>query len=303
MTEDTRKTLIDRVVAWWESDDSHKLADKNSKNHDKDQNIRVDLEKFELEKWTEQRIHILEILWGRGTRIPGDEALNRELFNGAGLNSKSKILDMAVGLGNCARIISKDSFAHIDVVEAYPNLLPHLIKVIKEEKLQRFISILDGDLETVKLKQAKYNLIYGREAMFKIEDKRSILQKCLKALNSNGHLIFTDFVLDHGAASYDIFKNWSDREKSIVYPVTKSAYTRIFKQLNMKLYPTMDYSTQYVHHVNVGWLRLEKYLKSHKIDDEFVDVMAQESDLWLSRVRSLRSGNLKLLKFHAILQK
>ncbi|MBL1418977.1 MAG: methyltransferase domain-containing protein [Alphaproteobacteria bacterium] len=303
MSEEQQKSLLDRVADWWESEDSHKLADKDSVHHDKDQNIRVDLKKFELEKWTEQRINILEILWGRGTRIPGDEDLNRELFGGAGLNSKSKILDMAVGLGNCARIITKDSFAHIDVVEAYPNLLPHLIKVIKEEKLSRFISILDGDLTKVKLKQAKYDLIYGREAMFKIEDKNFILKKCLKALASHGQLIFTDFVLDHDAASYDIFKNWSEREKSIVYPISKGAYNHMFNTLKMQLYPTMDYSKQYVHHVNIGWRRLERHLKNHKIDEKFVDVMAQESDLWLSRVRALRSGKLKLLKFHAVLQK
>lgn len=299
MTEEKRKTLLDRVVGWWESEDSHKLADKNSKFHDQNQNIRVDLKKFELEKWTEQRINILEILWGRGTRIPGDEKLNRELFSGVNLNSKSKILDMAVGLGNCARIITKDSFAHIDVVEAYPNLLPHLIKVIKEEKLDRFISILDGDLANVKLKRAHYDLIYGREAMFKIEDKSFILQKCLKALNNRGHIIFSDFVLSRDGESYDIFKNWSEREKSIVYPITKGAYNQIFKRLKMKLYPIMDYSKQYVDHVNVGWLRVEKHLKNHDIDDDFVDVMAQESDLWLSRVRALRSGKLKLVKFHA----
>ena len=301
MAEQQRKNLLDRVVAWWESEDSHKLADKDSDQHYEDQNIHVNLDGFDLDKWTEQRIEILEILWGRGARIPGDEALNRELFNGAGLTSKSKILDMAVGLGNCARILAQDNFAHVDVVEAYPNLLPHLIKVIKEKKLERFISILDGDLTAVQLKPAQYDLIYGREAMFKIEDKRYILQKCLKALNNQGHLIFTDFVLDHDAASYDIFKNWSEREKSIVYPISKGSYNRIFKQLNLKSYPTMDYSKQYVHHVNVGWMRLETHLKNHKIDEEFVDVMAQESDLWLSRVRSLRSGNLKLLRFHLTL--
>ncbi|MBL1418978.1 MAG: methyltransferase domain-containing protein [Alphaproteobacteria bacterium] len=292
-------SLLDRVASWWVSDDGDRLADINAANYDKDRDIHVDMDKFALEEWTDQRVQIIEILWGTGTRLPGDDQLNRELFNQVSLNSKSRILDIAVGLGNCARMLAKNNYAHVDVVEAYPNLLPHLIRVTEAEKLEPFISILKGDLGKVKLVNQKYDLIYGREALFKVEDKQVVIEKCVNALKQTGNFIFTDFVLEKDAASYKIFKNWSAREKAIVYPTSLTHYKKIIAELDLKLHPIVDYSESYIHHVNTGWLRLKKYLETHEFDDDFVDVMAQEADLWLSRVRALRSGKLKLIKFHA----
>lgn len=296
---DQTSSLLDRVAAWWASDDSHRLADINAKGYNKNRDIHVDINKFSLEEWSLQRVQILEILWGAGTRLPGDDALSAELFNQVPLDSKSKILDIAVGLGNCARMLAKNNFAHVDVVEAYPNLLAHLITATKAEKLEPFISILKGDLTQTKLPKQRYDLIYGREALFKIKNKQTAMEKCVDALRPTGHFIFTDFALEKDASSYKVFKNWSAREKATVYPISLTQYKNIIHGLGMKLYPIVDYSEIYIHHVNAGWLRLKEYLKTHEYDDDFVNVMAQESDLWLSRVRALRSGKLKLVKFHA----
>lgn len=296
---DNASTLLERVSSWWASEESQQLAVKSDESFDKSQKIHVDLDGFSLEEWTSQRVEILEILWGKGTRLPGDDKLNMELFNQVALDSKSNILDIAVGLGNCARMLTKHTYAHVDVIEAYPDLLPYLTKIIRNEQLDPFISVLRGGLVNVQLSPVKYDLIYGREALFKVKNKQNALEKIVDSLKENGHLIFTDFVLEKDASSYKIFKNWSAREKATVYPVSVATYRKIIESFDMELRPVMDYSSQYIHHVNMGWLRLKEYLENNEFDDAFVDVMAQESDLWLSRVRALRSGKLKLMKFHA----
>lgn len=298
-TMDDKASLLRRVAAWWASDDSHQLVEKDSEDYDENESIHIDFKKFAIEKWTKQRVKILEILWGVGTRLPGDDEFNQELFNLVPLNSKSKILDISAGLGSCSRLLAKNHFAHVDVIESTPNLLPHLVEAIKKAKQEPFISILDGDLNEVEIPRTKYDLIYGREALFKVKNKQAVLEKVVDGLNTNGHLIFTDFVLEKDASSYKIFKNWSEREKATVYPVSVTAYKNIINGFDMKLKPVVDYSEDYIRHVNVGWLRLKEYLEIHEFDNKFVNVMAQESDLWLSRVRALRSGKLKLVKFHA----
>lgn len=300
VTEDlnTAISLKERIASWWASDDSHQLADKESPEFNHDQHIHVKLDEFSIERWSDDRVEIVELLWGKGNRLPGDDAFNMDLFNLVALNSKSKILDIAVGLGSCARMLAKSHFAHIDVIENYPNLLPHLIKNLEQEKLKPFISILNGNLNEVSLPDVKYDLIYGREAFFKIKNKQAVMEKIVDALTANGHFIFTDFVLERDASSYKIFKNWSAREKETVYPVSVATYKKIFKGFDMPLRAIEDYSEQYIHHVNKGWVRLKDYMQTHEFDDAFVDMMAQESDLWLSRVRALRSGKLKLVKFH-----
>lgn len=291
-------SLLNRVTSWWASDDNSQLTSKNSSGFKLHKDIHIDLDKFSIEQWTHQRVEILEILWGHGNRGPGDDALNMELFNQVALNSKSKILDIAAGLGNCARMLAKHTYAHVDVVECHSNLLPYFKKITRNENQEAFISILKGNLNDVKLPKVNYDLIYGREALFKIKNKQSVLEKMVDALKTNGHLVFTDFVLEKDASSYKIFKNWSAREKQTVYPTSMAAYKKIIDGFDMEMRPIKDYSQQYIHHVNVGWLRLKEHIKTHDLDDAFVDVMVQESDLWLSRVRALQSGKLKLVKFH-----
>lgn len=291
-------SLLDRITSWVMSNTSHQLLEKNSKDYNENEHIHVDLDEFSIEKWTDQRVKILEILWGRGNRLPGDDELNKKLFVPYTLNSKSKILDIAVGLGACARMIAQDNYAHVDVVESYPELLPYLIKFIREKKLTPFISVLHNNLTEVELPRAKYDLIYGREAFFKIKDKRHVIGKCINALANKGQLVFTDFVLEKDACTNKIFTNWSERERQNVYPVSQDVYQKIFNRFDLKLNPVTDHSKEYISYMNSGWARLKKHLETHEFDDEFVNVMAQESDLWLSRVRALRSGKLKLVKFH-----
>ncbi|MCJ8322833.1 MAG: methyltransferase domain-containing protein [Rhizobiales bacterium] len=294
-------SLLQRITTWLSSSSSHELVDAKSDEFEKGRHIGVDLKQFEIDKWTDLRVQILEIIWGRGNRLPGDGEFHTELFFHHDLSSKTKALDVAVGLGACATMIAQENFTHVDVVESYPELLPYLIQRIKDKKLSPFISILKNNLNDVKLDRAKYDLVYGREAFFKIKNKQLILQKCINSLQTNGQLIFTDFVLAQDASDQKIFKNWSAREKETVYPVSIKHYEKLFNGFDVQLMPPVDYSKQYIEYVNAGWERLKQYLETHPVDQEFVNIMAQESDLWLSRVRALRSGKLKFVKFHAIL--
>lgn len=297
-TLNNASSILDRVSSWWSSDDEQQLTTSEASSFDEKRQIRVDLQNFSIDDWPDQRVEILEILWGSGNRLPGDDAFNLELFHHINLDSKSKILDIAGGLGNCSRLFAKKFYAQVDIVEAYPNLLPHLKKLNAQQKLEPFISILNGDLNNVQLPRIKYDLIYGREALFKIKDKQHALEKTVDALKAQGHLIFTDFVLEKDASSYRIFKNWSARENQTVYPVSIATYRKIIDGFEMEMKPIKDYSEQYIRYINQGWFQLKEYMKTHDFDDKFVDIMAQESDLWLSRVRALRSGKLKLVRFH-----
>ena len=200
-------SLLQRITTWLSSSSSHELVDAKSDEFEKGRHIGVDLKQFEIDKWTDLRVQILEIIWGRGNRLPGDGEFHTELFFHHDLSSKTKALDVAVGLGACATMIAQENFTHVDVVESYPELLPYLIQRIKDKKLSPFISILKNNLNDVKLDRAKYDLVYGREAFFKIKNKQLILQKCINSLQTNGQLIFTDFVLAQDASDQKIFKN------------------------------------------------------------------------------------------------
>lgn len=291
--------LLDRMTSWWNGDAGKQVVSKAVEKTDKSLEIHVNADNFTTERWTDLRVQILEILWGSGNRIPGDHAFNSRVFQTGLLNSKSKVLDLAGGFGKCATDVAKESFANVDIIESYQQLLPYINKTIKRTDAKLFVSLFEDNLNNVKLPRSKYDLVYGREILFKHKHKQNILEKCVDSLAPTGHFIFTDFVLEKNSTSYDIFKNWSKHELGEVHPVSENIYRNIFASFEMKFYHPTDISKEYIHNVNNGWARLKDFLTENKVDDEFVDIMIQESELWLSRVRALQSGKLKLLQFHA----
>ncbi len=294
---DEHITLLERVKSWISSDSNYLLTDKHIGDKAGSHSIHIDSTHHPLNYWPQERIDVLNILWGIGNRLPGNDAFNRKIFETAALDSKSRVLDVAVGFGAGARMIAKENFSKVDVIENYVEILPYLMKLTSENKLMHFISVLNGNLLEANIPKARYDLVYGREVFFKIKNKQNAIKKCVNGLKNNGKFIFTDFVLTDDASAYGSFENWSERERQSVYPVSLHDYNNIMHGLGLKIAPVQDYSQIYIKHVNAGWLRLRSYVRGEKIDEDFVNIMALEGDLWLSRVRALRSGKLKLIRF------
>lgn len=292
-----RKNIIDRVANWIKSDDNSVVVTKQNKSARSDKSIDLDYEQIKTINFTKYRVSVMNILWGKDSNFPGNEAFTRKLFNPEVLNSKSMVLDLSSGLGACARTITAESFAKIDVIQNDKNLLPFLEKSIREHELAPFLSILKNNMNVIELAKVKYDFIYGRECFFKIKNKQRAFEQCADSLKTNGRIIFTDFVLEKDMSSYTIFKNWSEQERSAVYPTTMANYLKMFEGLGFKIGPIEDYSEEYVDHVNSAWLNFKKYVSYTDLDERFMNVMLLEGDIWLSRVRALRSKKLKLLRF------
>lgn len=218
-----RENLIDRVTNWIKSDGNSEVVNKQNSTPRSDKSIDLDYEQIKTINFTKSRVSVMDILWGKDRSFPGNPSVTMKIFKPELLNSKSMVLDLSTGLGACARTITTNSFAKIDVIQNDKNLLPFLAKSIKEHELTQFISILKDDLNTIKLAKVKYDFIYGRESFFKIKNKQRAFEQCADSLKTNGRIIFTDFVLEKDMSSYTVFKNWSEQERSAVYPTTSDS--------------------------------------------------------------------------------
>lgn len=292
-----RENIIHRVANWIKSDDNSVVVSKQNTAPRSNESIDLDYEQIKTLNFTKSRVSVMDILWGKDNSFPGNASFTIKLFNPEMLNSKSMVLDLSSGLGACARTMTTESFAKIDVIQNDKNLLPFLAKSIKEHELTQFISILKEDMNAIKLAKVKYDFIYGRECFFKIKNKQRAFEQCADSLKTNGRFVFTDFVLEKDMSSYAVFKNWSEQERSAVYPTTMANYLKMFDGLGFKAGPVEDYSEEYIDHVNTAWLNFKKYVSYTELDERFMNVMLLEGDIWLSRVRALRSKKLRLLRF------
>lgn len=292
-----RDDIVHRISHWIKSDDNSAIVDKSNTKKKTNRSIEVDYKHLNSQDYSKTKIEVMNILWGKNNSLPGNNVFSKKLFQPELLTSKSVVLDLSIGLGACARMIADESFAKIDGLENDTSLIPSLIKSLNEKQQYRSIKVLKKDLEHVNLAHVKYDLIYGREAFFKIKNKHRAIEQCSCALRQKGRIIFTDFVLQKDVSASSTFKNWSERERQSVYPTSITTYMKIFKKLNLKVGHIENYSDEYISHVNKAWVNFKKHVAQDEMDRKFMNVMLLEGDLWLSRVRALKSSKLKLLKF------
>jgi ubiquinone/menaquinone biosynthesis C-methylase UbiE len=114
------------------------------------------------------------------------------------LNGEKRMLDLGGGSGAYSIAFVKASSAlHCEIVDL-PEVLPITQEHIRQAGLSDRISTRPGDMLTVSLAPASYDLILLSAIchMFSPEENRQLLNRAYAALAPQGRLVISDFILD-----------------------------------------------------------------------------------------------------------
>jgi cyclopropane fatty-acyl-phospholipid synthase-like methyltransferase len=295
-----------RLRAWWDgcepsleatgkvADDEVQAARSDEKNAKPEAPIIVE------KGWTDTRIKIAERLWGEGFLTPGgaDYAIN--LVKPLALDPKKSLLVLGARLGGAARAIAEESGVWITGQEKDAQLAERGMDISTRAGLEKRVPIAHYDPENYELKAHFYDCAFAKEEFFVVADKEHLFDALYRGLKRDGHLMFTDFVLQKPGISSPAIEKWAAREAYPLHLWSVEQVTACLKNRGFDIRIIEDISEEYRRIVMAGWGEFTRQLRHEAVDPGIGPVLTDEAELWQCRMEALRNGDIQLYRFHAI---
>ncbi len=285
-----------RLNAWWDGVDtqSSHASDDPSMELAFDASI---LDQFE--DWSDVRTKIAEVIWGQGFINPGTRKFSRLVMAPARVTSKKSILDLTAGLGGTAAMLVRETGAWVDALEPNPTLAEKGRRMVASAPTGKQIDYQSVDFHELELPERRYHLIYSRERLFATRFKRRAIEQSMRSLKTGGQMLLTDYVITKGAHETPDVRHWRTKELEEIHPWTMEKYNDRMTEAGLKASSIIDMSKAIIDEVNMAWRRMLASLESGSIDRELVNSVLAEGEIWQSRIKAMRSGNVQLLRINA----
>jgi hypothetical protein len=252
--------------------------------------------------WTPARLRFVSALWGEGFTGPGGAEEALRLSKPLGLQSSHSLLNLGAGLGGAARAITSASGAWVSAYEQNADLARAGETLSKKAKLEKKAEIKPLDPASPRLRANYYHHALVQEALWTIEDKEKMVASLAAAVKPAGQVVITDLTTGPTPILPDdeTARAWMRFDRSPVHLISAEDETRLFARHGLDIRIAEEISARHVQQAVAGWRGMIDVLADQKPTRAQALTIIQEAELWLRRLALIRSGRLKLLRWHAI---
>ena len=144
--------------------------------------------------YDDTHINFLETLWGEGFLSPGGANEVDLIIGEVDLNQK-RILDFGCGCGGAifhiAEKYSVSELLGVDIEGSVINRAKHLAAKKSFQQVAKFQLIKPDQLP---LKESSFDVVFSKDALIHVPDKKQIFTQIYKVLKPGGHLIAGDWM-------------------------------------------------------------------------------------------------------------
>jgi len=252
--------------------------------------------------WTPARLRFVAALWGEGFTGPGGSEEVLRLSKPLGLQSSHSLLNLGAGLGGAARAITGASGAWVTAYEQDTDLATAGEALSKKANLENKAEIKPLDPSKPKFRANYFHHALVQEALWTVEDKDAIVAAISAAVKPAGQVVITD--LTSGTTPIlpddDTAKAWMSFARSPVHLMAAKDETQLFARHGLDIRVAEEISARHVQQAVASWRSMIETVTDQELTLAQALTINQEAELWLRRLALLRSGRLKLLRWHAI---
>ncbi|MBM3534022.1 MAG: methyltransferase domain-containing protein [Alphaproteobacteria bacterium] len=250
--------------------------------------------------WTRERIDVVERLWGPGMHSPGGEDHIQTLVKPFGLNPTMTVLDLGAGLGGAGRVMAKAFGAWVTGLEPWPILAQAGMDRSRAAGTEKKAPIDVFDPKNIALKPQGYNCVFAKEFFFTIADKASLFFAISATLRAGGQLCFTDYAMPDDAKPTPAIDAWMAKEPVEPFPCASQDILDLLAQNGLEVRVAEDITDLHQALILQGWRDLTQALKPGSVAPATVPHLVAEAELWARRGAMLRTGDLRVYRFHAL---
>jgi SAM-dependent methyltransferase len=251
-------------------------------------------------EWPSARIGVAEALWGEGFLFPGGREEALRLARPLGLSAASSLLLIGAGSGGASRGITSELGVWVTGYESNPRL----VALANERNLRAGLG-RRAQVEPWDPFAPKFPPHYFHHAIA-IEPLRGapvepLLAAVAAALKPVGQFVLVDLVADQANTSMDAgVTHWAELDHRPPELPTELSITKYLGQLGFDVRIVEDVSQRHMHEAIEGWSHAVQTIEGALPSPHQLSLIVSEAELWLARLRLMRTGRLRLVRWHAI---
>jgi hypothetical protein len=250
--------------------------------------------------WPSARIGIAEALWGEGFLSPGGAAETLRLAKPMGLSAASSLVLLGAGSGGPVRSIATSLGVWVSGFEANPRLAALANERSVRAGLGRRAQVETWDPAAPTFHRHYYHHGIALEPLRGAKPEPTLAALAL-ALKPGGQLVLVELVADTALDAADpTVATWARLEHRPPIAPGELLVTRVLGRLGFDVRIVEDISRRNVQQSVAGWLTAVHAMEDTRPTTHELALLVKEAELWLARDRLLRTGRLRLVRWHAI---
>ena len=250
--------------------------------------------------WPSARVGVVDRLWGEGFLYPGGAEETLRLAKPLGLSPASSLLLLGAGGGGPTCCIANSLGVWVSGYEENVRLA-----ALANERNLRAGLTRRAQVETWNPRSPQFALHYYHHAIA-IEALRGappqpMLAAVSLALKPSGQFVLLDTVADLPLDPGDpLVATWARLERRPADAPTELAISETLARLGFDVRIVEDVSRRHLQFAIAGWRDVVKALAATQSSRRYVAHLVSEAELWMARLRLMRAGRLRLVRWHAI---
>jgi SAM-dependent methyltransferase len=250
--------------------------------------------------WPAARIAMAEALWGEGFLLPGGPEEVMRLARPLGVSAAATLLMLGAGLGGPPVAIASKLGAWVSGFESDPALLVRARVRAARAGLGKRVAIEDWSPERPAFRAGYFHHALAIEPL-RGAPPEPVLAAMAQAVKPTGQLVLTELVADASLDPIDrALLRWAALEGRGAALPSEFAITRGLGRLGFEVRVVEDVSARQASLAMSGWRAAIRALSDTRPSRADAAVLVREAEAWLLRLRLIRTGGMRLMRWHAI---
>ena len=252
-------------------------------------------------RWSADRLRIVDSLWGNGFVFPGGEYEMLRLAKPIGLSSASSLLLLGAGSGGPVCSLAAKMGVWVTGLEADTELFHAAEARVARRNLGRRAQVLAWNKHKTELSGQSYHHAIALEPLCgcPIEPVLSAVEASIK---TGGQFVMVELVADSPLDLSDAsVRRWCELEhRDATRLPTEVSITRVLGRLGFDVRIVEDISQRHMNQALLGWRARVRAMQDAEPSALDARILIAEAELWLMRLRLLRSGRMRMVRWSAI---